>query len=138
MCTLASSVVPLHGQQTVSDTLPSAVVQRFVNAANARNIDAMMATVAPGAIFRVLPVGNAMAVGRDSVRLHYEHLFARAPKAFYVHVASRIVDGMFVVDFEQFTGTSGSMNTQATWIYQVTGGLIQNAWVLRQPPPDGR
>jgi hypothetical protein len=79
-----------------------------------------------------------MAVGRDSVRIHYERLFARLPNELRVHVASRIADGMFIVDFEQFTGAAGSMTTQATWIYHVTGGLIQNAWVLRQPPSSGK
>jgi hypothetical protein len=40
-------------------------------------------------------------------------------------------DGAFVVDREHFTDAGAQRRDHATWIYQVSGGLIRRAWVLR-------
>jgi hypothetical protein len=62
---------PLPAQQRDTDTLAPAVVQRFVDAANARDIPAMMVTVAPEAVFSVLPSGEVLGAGQDSIRGFY-------------------------------------------------------------------
>lgn len=128
-----AAVTPLRAQRLTSDTLPSAVVQRFVDGANARDLEKMIATLAPGVVFHALPGGEAIATSRDSVRAFYASMFSRLPAGFTVHIGSRIADGTFVVDFEQFADSAGAPQGQATWIYQVTGGQIQHAWALRQP-----
>ncbi|HJR15921.1 MAG TPA: hypothetical protein VJ808_03625 [Gemmatimonadales bacterium] len=48
-------------------------------------------------------------------------------------VESRLSDGAFVVDHEHFTDSGVQQRHHATWIYQVSGGLIRRAWVLREP-----
>ena len=122
-----------HAQATALDTLPAAVVQRFVDAANARQLDAMMATVAEGAVFGELPDDGHSLNGRDSVRAQYARMLSSLPTGYMVRVVSRIVDGAFVTDLELFAKPDGSPDGQATWIYYVTGGQIQHAWSLRQP-----
>jgi len=113
------------------DTTPVAVVQRFVDGANARNLALMMSAVAPDAVFAPLPDGTPLAVGRDSVQAYYRRVLATLPAASRVTIETRISDGAFVVDREHFTDRGVGQRDHATWIYQVNGGLIRRAWVLR-------
>jgi hypothetical protein len=53
----------LWAQRRNVDTLAPAVVQHFVDAANARDVPDMMATVAPEAVFSVLPSGEVLGAG---------------------------------------------------------------------------
>ena len=119
------------------DTLPGAVVQRFVDAANARDVPAMAALVAPGAIFARFPDGRVLAQSRDSIRAFYAGRFARRSSGFRITVERRIVEGQLVIDQEVFGGTPNERG-QATWMYHVRHGLIERAWVLdgrAQPRP---
>lgn len=133
----AICAAPLHSQAASVDTLPAAVVQRFVDAANMGDVDAMMRTVAPEAAFATLPGDQRFATGRDSVRKFYERMFARQT-GITVTVESRIADGAFAIDHEHFQAPDGKREGHATWIYHVAGGLIRHAWVLRQPEAGGR
>jgi len=130
---LAAVTTPLPAQQPTLDTLPAAVVQRFVDAANAANVSMMMSAVAPEAAFVSLPGDRPLATGRDSVRAMYQRMFAGLPAGFRVTVESRMADGAFIVDHEHFQDAGGVSQGHATWIYHVVGGLIRRAWVLRQP-----
>lgn len=129
---LVCCATTLPAQAVVADTVPAAVVQRFVDAANARSLDGMMASVARDAVFSSLPGSGPGAVGRDSVRAQYARVLSRLPAGYLVTVASRIIDGAYVTDLELFTNPDGTPAGHATWIYFVTGGQIQRAWVLRQ------
>lgn len=135
---LLASASPLLSQAAPLDTTPGAVVQRFVDGANARDLALMMSAVAPEAVFAPLPDGPPLAVGRDSVQALYRRMLATLPASFRVTVESRLIDGAFVVDREHFTGPGAERRDHATWIYEVSGGLIQWAWVLRQQPPARR
>ena len=132
LCVLVSAA-HAWAQGEAPDTTPTAVVQRFVDAANARNLDAMMATMADDVVFVLLPTSQAYATTRDSVRAMYVRVFQRVGPGFKVQIASRIADGPYVVDFEKFTNATGQLEGQATWIYLVTGGLIRRAWSMRPP-----
>jgi hypothetical protein len=126
---------PLSAQRRASDTLAPAVVQRFVDAANARDIPAMMVTVAPEAVFSVLPGGEVLGAGQDSIRGFYAAIFARLEPGFSIEIARRIHDGDFVVDHEVFRNAKGEAPVgRATWVYWVTGGLIRHAWTLKPKP----
>ena len=115
-----------------ADTMPETVVQRFVDAANARNATAMAALVAPDAIFARFPDGRVIMQSRDSVQAYYARLLQSLPAGFHITVQPRVVEGQIIIDQEHFTG-GPSDRTQATWMYLVRGGLIRRAWVL-----DGR
>jgi hypothetical protein len=130
---LLASASPLLSQVAPVDTMPVAVVQRFVDGANLRDLPLMMSTVAPEAVFAPLPDGAPLAVGRDSVEALYRRLLSTNPASFRVTVESRLSDGAFVVDHEHFTESGARERGHATWIYQVSGGLIRRAWVLREP-----
>lgn len=131
-CLILLLPAPLAAQHAATDTTPAAVVQRFVDGANARDIAAMVATLAEDVVFASLPTAQPFAIGRDSVEAFYARRFTRTPTDFTVTIASRIVDGAYVVDFEKFT-RSGKAQGQATWVYLVRGGRIQQAWSMRQP-----
>jgi hypothetical protein len=128
---LLASASPLASQAPAAvDTTPVGVVQRFVDGANARDLALMMSVVAPDAVFAPLPDGAPLAVGRDSVQAFYRRVLSSLPMTLRVAVEARISDGAFVVDREHFTGAE-QRRDHATWIYQVSGGLIRRAWVLR-------
>lgn len=120
-------------QQATADTAPGAVVQRFVDAANVRDLDGMMATVAAEAVFAVLPSGAILASGRDSIRAFYDARLAPLDAGVTVEVVRRISNGEFVVDQEEFRERGRrSARGQVTWAYLVTGGLIRHAWRLKR------
>jgi hypothetical protein len=132
---LLVSASPLLSQAAPVDTTPVAIVQRFVDGANARDLAGMMSTVAPEAVFAPLPEGEPLAVGRDSVQAFYRRVLSTLPASLRVTVESRMSDGTFVVDREHFTDAGTQRRDHATWIYQVSGGLIRRAWVLREQNP---
>jgi hypothetical protein len=132
---LLAGASPLLSQAAPVDTTPVAVVQRFVDGANARDLGAMMSTVAPDAVFAALPGGEPLAAGRDSVRAFYRRILSTIPASFRVTVETRMSDGAFVVDREHFSDAGAGRRDHATWIYQVHGGLIRRAWVLREQNP---
>jgi len=106
---------------------PEAVVQRFVEAGNARNAEAMAALVASDAVFARFPSGQPIAQGRDAIRELYSRQLRSLSVDFRVTVDPRIVQGQFVIDQEHFTAPSGERQ-RATWMYLVRDGLIQRAW----------
>ncbi len=116
-----------------SETTPEAVVQRFVDAANARNANAMAALVAPDAVFARFPGGQVIAQNRDSIQAHYSRKLESLPPDFRITVQPRIVEGQIVIDQEHFTGMPAE-RSQATWMYLVCGGLIRRAWALDGKP----
>lgn len=125
----------VHEQAMSAKTSPSTVVQRFVDAANRRDLDGMMATVAPDAVFSVLPSGEILGSGREAIREYYGRLIASVKPGLVVRIASRIEDTSFVVDHEEFyeDGTRSSVGP-IIWVYWVRDGLIRQAWRLRELP----
>ena len=117
----------------VMDTMPAAVVQRFVDAANARDAKAMGALVAPEAVFARFPDGRVLAQGRDSIHAFYARRLPPLSPGFRITVQPRIVERHLVIDQEHFTGTPAEQG-QATWMYEVYGGLIRRAWALNGRP----
>lgn len=126
----------VRAQQEVSPSpagTPEVVVQRFVDAANARDASAMAALVAPDAVFARFPDGQVIARNRDGIETHYLRQLQSLPPEFRITVQPRIVEGQIVVDQEHFTGIPVERN-HATWMYLVRDGLIQRAWVLDGNP----
>ena len=111
------------------DAMPEVVVQRFVDAGNALNADAMAALVSPDAVLARFPSGQVIAQTRDGIREHYARQLKALPAGFRITVKPRIVEGPFVIDQEHFSGMPGERQ-HATWMYLVRDGLIQRAWVL--------
>ena len=129
-----------HGQTGTSrpaDVLPEIVVQRFVDAAIARNPEAMAALVAPDAVFARFPGGEVIAQNRERIQEHYARQLPSLSSDFRIVVQPRIVEGQFVIDQEHITGLPGGP-IQATWMYLVRDGLIRRAWALDSQPAPAR
>ena len=123
-----------QGTPASADTMPAAVVQRFVDAANARDAVAMAVLVSPDAVFAIFPDGRVLAQGRDSIQAFYARQLPALPPDFGITVQPRVVEGQLVIDQEHFTGMPPA-RSQATWMYLVRNGLIHRAWALDGRPP---
>jgi hypothetical protein len=106
---------------------PEAVVQRQLDAYNARDIDALMATYAddvqhfehPSAL---LADGAAQVRARQQVRLQEPNLHAK--------LLNRMVMGNTVIDHERVTRTfpEGTGSIELIARYEVQGNTIAKAW----------
>ena len=106
---------------------PVSVVQRQLDAYNARDIDALMATYADDIEqfdfpSTVLAVGAAAVRARQSVRLQEPNLFAR--------LLGRTAMGNLVIDHEIVTRNfpEGFGTVELIAMYEVQGDRIQRAW----------
>lgn len=108
------------------DTTPAATVQRQLDAYNAKNMDAWLATYAPDAKQfalggELLAAGHAAIRARTAPRFTEPNLFAK--------LLSRTVIGSVVIDHEEVTRTfpEGPGHVELVCIYQVANGQIQSA-----------
>ena len=109
---------------TTADT----VVQRQLDAYNARDIDALLATYAPDARqyehpAKLLASGAAEMRARMAARFEEPNLHAR--------LLQRVVMGNIVIDHEEVTRTfpEGTGRVDMVVIYEVADGKIQSASV---------
>jgi hypothetical protein len=108
---------------------PEAVVQRQLDAYNARDIDALMATYAEDAQqfehpAKLLASGSMQIRERSTVRLKEPNLQAALIK--------RIVMGNVVIDQEVVTRTfpEGTGKIEMVAMYEVQNGRIAKAWFI--------
>lgn len=108
---------------------PEAVVQRQLDAYNARDVDALMAIYADDAqMFEhpatLLAEGSTALRERFAARFHEPNLHARLLK--------RMVMGSCVVDHERVTRTfaEGPGSVEMVMIYEVRDGRIIKAWAI--------
>ena len=108
---------------------PEAVVQRQLDAFNARDADALLAVYAEDAqLFehpdKLLARGSAELRARFTVRFQEPNLHAALLK--------RIVAGTMVVDHEKVTRTfpEGPGEIELVMIYEVKDGRIARAWTI--------
>jgi imidazolonepropionase-like amidohydrolase len=108
---------------------PESVVQRQVEAYNARDIEAFLSFYANDVVIRRLPSGEVAWDSKDAMRPRYAKRFAENPELFCT-ITKRIVHGDWVVDHELVTGVIGRPRVRAVATYEVRNGLIQNVWFL--------
>ena len=111
---------------------PENVVQRQLNAYNARDLEAFMATYAEEAqLFehpaKLIASGAAQVRERYSIRFQEQNLHASL-----IH---RIVLGARVMDYERITRTfpEGPGTVESPAIYEVAAGRITHAWFINGP-----
>jgi hypothetical protein len=107
---------------------PEAVVQRQLDAYNARDVDALLATYAPDARQyehpgKLLATGAAEMRARMALRFQEPNLHAR--------LLQRAVMGNIVIDHEEVTRTfpEGTGTVEMVAIYEVVDGRIASASV---------
>ncbi len=105
------------------------IVQRQLDAYNARDIEKLMATYAEGARqfehpSTLLADGAAQIRERSVARFKEPNLHAR--------LLNRIVSGGTVIDHERVTRTfpEGAGTLELVAIYQVKAGRIEQAWFI--------
>ena len=114
---------------TSSQTPAQAVIQRQLDAYNARDVDAIMATYADDAQQFEHPA-TLLASGPAQIR---ERFVARFQEPnLHARLVHRIVAGNRVIDHEIVTRTfpEGTGQIELVAIYEVSNGRISKAWFM--------
>ena len=106
-----------------------ALVQRQLDAYNARDIDALMRTYHSEAKQFEFPA-KLLASGSAEIRQRFLARFAEPNLK--AKLNRRIIHGSFAIDHETVTRTfpEGAGTIELTAIYEVEAGLIRNAWFI--------
>lgn len=107
----------------------AALVQRQLDAYNARDLDGFIATYSPDIEIFGLPDASAPQMsGLDAMRNVYSRMFEELPDL-HCDLGARIAEGDFIVDHEIcLFGEPDEEPTRALAIYQVEGDLIRRVW----------
>ena len=109
-------------------TSPDAVVQRQLDAYNARDLDALLATYAPDARQYELPA-TLLATGHAAMRPRFAARFQEPD--LHARLLQRAVMGNIVIDHETVTRNfpEGRGEVDLVAIYEVVDGLIRSQTV---------
>lgn len=108
---------------------PEDTVQRQLEAFNARELEALLATYADDAEIYEHP-GTLIAAGKDALRERYRARLAEPN--LHAHLLYRVVVGKKVIDHERVTRTfpEGEGEIDLLMIYEVEDGRIAKAWAI--------
>jgi hypothetical protein len=112
-----------------NDNTPESVVQRQLDAFNARDIDALLAVYAGDAQLFEHP-SKLVAHGSAELRERFTRRFQESN--LHAALLKRIVAGSMVVDHEKVTRTfpEGTGQIELVMIYEVKEGRIAKAWTI--------
>ncbi|BDG02135.1 nuclear transport factor 2 family protein [Anaeromyxobacter oryzae] len=105
-----------------------AVVQRQLEAYNAQDLDAFVATYADDVVITSASTGQTLASGKEALRQRYGTMFQRFPRNRCRVVERRVEGDRVVLDHEIITGRSPEHPDpwDVGWVrYEVEGGLIR-------------
>lgn len=124
----------MNTQSTQVHSAPGAsdVVQRQLDAYNARDLEALLQVYAADAQLFEHPA-TLLAQGSDAIRQRFQLRFQETN--LHARLLQRIVMGSMVVDHEEVTRTfpEGPGTLELTMIYEVRGDRISRAWTLVGP-----
>ena len=103
----------------------AALVQRQLEAYNARDLDRFAATYSETVRIYRMPAAEPAMSGMAQLRDTYRQRFASP--SLHAELLNRIVLGNKVVDHERVTGIR-SEPVEAVAVYEVQHGLIQTVW----------
>lgn len=106
---------------------PEGIVQRQLNAYNARNIDAFMDTYTDDVELYEYPA-KLLSKGKDTMRSSYESMFKNIPNL-YCEIVNRIVNGNTIIDKEKVRFKTGFI--EAVAIYEVANGKIKKVTFIQ-------
>jgi len=111
---------------------PEAVVQRQLEAYNARDLDLLLEIYAPDAELFEHPA-TLLARGAAELRTRYASRFLEAN--LHAKLLKRVVLGTKVIDHEIVTRTfpEGRGTVELLMIYEVVGERIARAWTIAGP-----
>lgn len=115
-----------------SKTDSEAIVQRQLDAYNARDIDALLALYANDAELFEHP-SKLLASGHDELRRRFASRFEEPQ--LHAALLKRIVSGNIVIDHEKVTRNfpEGLGEVELVMIYEVSGSRIARAWSIAGP-----
>jgi hypothetical protein len=118
---------------TMPNVNPAEIVERQLDAYNARDIDAFMACWADDAQFLAFP-DTLLAKGAEQIR--ERHVARFQEPNLYGKLIARMSVGSMVVDHEVVTRTfpEGTGTVEVIAIYEVEDGLIRKAWFKMGAP----
>ena len=117
----ASSARAQRDTSALPDTTPATVVQRFVDAANARDASAMGALVAPNAVFASFPDGRVLVQTRDSIQAYYSRLLQSLPQGFHIKFSHALSKGRWSSTRSTSPGCPASDNRRPGFTSCATG-----------------
>ena len=117
---------------TTPSTDPAAVVQRQLEAYNAKDLDALLALYAEEAELHEFP---ATLLARGSAALRERFAIRFQEPNLHAELLHRIVAGNTVIDHERITRdfSEGPGTLELTMIYEVKAGRITRAWSIAGP-----
>jgi len=120
-----------NGKALVPDSIvkesPEAIVQRQLNAYNARNIDAFIDTYSEDVELYDFP--NTLTVkGKEKMKQRYEGFFKNVPNL-YCEIEKRIVIGNKIIDHEKVR--AGTRTLSAVAVYEVENGKIKKVTFIK-------
>lgn len=110
------------------DETPVHLIDRQVEAYNAGDIDAFMATYHPDIEIALLPNAPHL-VGHAMVQALYLQRFSPIPRP-KASILNRIIVDNFITDHERIENFEGGV-IEALVTYQVEDGLIRRVWMKR-------
>lgn len=120
----------LYDAKKILNKTPADIIQQQVNAYNARDLKAFLATYSPEIQIFNHP-DSLLYSGLEQMETVYGRLFENVPKL-HVEIKNRIEMGDFVIDQERVTGFPNNRVINAVAIYQVQKKLIQKVWFVRK------
>lgn len=120
------------GNVVVPDSLiketPLALVQRQLNAYNARDIEAFVEPYADDVELYDYKTGKLLGKGKESMRKDYA-FFKQVPEL-HCEIKARIVEGNIIIDKESVTGFGGKA-LEATAIYHIENNKIKKVYFIQ-------
>ena len=111
---------------------PADVVQRQLEAYNARDLEAFAATYADDVRLYRMPAVEPGVTGKEQLRTVYRQRFA-SPNL-HAEIVTRIVLGNKVIDHERVVGIREHA-IDAVAVYEVEDGLIRTVWFFYPSTP---
>lgn len=112
-------------------TDPGAVIQRFMEAYNRRDLDGFCACFAPDIVTRLYENDEVLASGYAANRELYRRRFSENPNL-HLEVQSRTVLDNVVIDRERISGFDGGQTIEALAIHEVRDGLVFRSSFIRR------
>jgi len=110
-------------------TPQATVVAKQVDAYNAKDLDAFLATYGPEAALYNLDTGKKIASGTDELRKRYAHRFSGSPDL-HATIRKRLAIENYVIDRESVIKKKGEPRSEAIAVYYVRDKLIRGVWFL--------
>jgi len=126
------SLVVNKGKLIYPDSLiketPLALVQRQLNAYNARDIEAFVEPYAEDVELYDYKTGKLLAKGKESMKKDYS--FFKMATDLHCEIKARIVQGNIIIDKESVSGFGGP-TVEATAIYQIEKNKIKKVYFIQ-------